>query len=50
MDAISGMSFLTHSEAIRSGVIDLRDVVFYVSLIAIAMFINVAIVDIKKAA
>ncbi len=50
VDAISGMSFLTHSEAIRSGVIDHRDVVFYVSLIAVALFINVAIVDLKKAA
>ena len=50
VDAISGMSFITHSEAIRSGVIDLRDVVFYFSLIAAALFINVAIVDIKKAA
>lgn len=49
VDAVAGMSILTHVEAIRAGVIDLRDVIFFVSLIAAALFINVAIVDLKKA-
>jgi ABC-2 type transport system permease protein len=50
VDGISGLSFLTHIEAIRTGVIDLRDVVFFVSTIAVSLFINVAIIDLKKAA
>ena len=50
VDGIAGLSFLTHVDAIRSGVIDLRDIVFFVSLIGVALFINVAIVDLKKAA
>ncbi len=48
VDAVVGMSFLTHFQAIRTGVIDLRDLMFFGSLIGIALFVNVAIVEIKK--
>ena len=50
VDAIAGMSFLTHFSAITKGVIDLRDVVFFGSLIGICMLANVVAVDIKKTA
>jgi len=48
VDAIAGMSFLTHFSAITKGVIDLRDVVFFGSLIGICLLANVVAVDIKK--
>lgn len=48
VDAIAGMSFLTHFSAITKGVIDLRDIVFFGSLIGICLFMNVILVDIKK--
>lgn len=47
--AISYLSFLTHFEAIVKGVIDLRDVVFYVSFVACWLFANVILVEMKKA-
>lgn len=50
VDAIGSLSFLTHFVAITGGVIDLRDVIFFASVIALSLFINVALVDIKKAA
>lgn len=50
IDGVAGLSFLTHIDAIRAGVIDLRDVVFFISTIAVSLFINVAIIDLKKAA
>ena len=48
IDAISSFSFLTHFSAITAGVIDLRDVVFFFSLIALFLAANVVIVDLKK--
>jgi ABC-2 type transport system permease protein len=50
VDAIASLSFLTHFVAITGGVIDLRDFIFFASVIALSLFINVALVDIKKAA
>ncbi len=46
--AISSFSFLTHFTAISRGVIDLRDVVFFFSLIALFLTANVVVVDLKK--
>jgi ABC-2 type transport system permease protein len=48
VDAVASFSFLTHFAAITSGVIDLRDVVFFVSLIALFLTANVVIIDLKK--
>ncbi len=48
IDAISSFSFLTHFNAITQGVIDLRDVVFFGSLIALFLAANVVIVDLAK--
>ncbi len=49
-EAISSMSFLTHYERITRGVIDLPSVVFFVSMIAFALFANAIAVEQKKAA
>jgi gliding motility-associated transport system permease protein len=48
VDAVAGMSFLTHFSAITKGVIDARDIVFFGSLIALCLLANVVAVDIKK--
>jgi len=50
VDVVSDMSFLTHFNAITSGVIDLRDVIFFGSLMAVCLFINVLLVDGRKGA
>jgi ABC-2 type transport system permease protein len=49
-EAISSMSFLTHYERITRGVVDLPSVVFFVSIIAFALFANAIAVEQKKAA
>jgi ABC-2 type transport system permease protein len=48
-DTIASLSFMTHWEAITKGVIDLRDVLFFASLIGMAMFANAIVLDLKKA-
>ncbi|MDP6833225.1 MAG: ABC transporter permease subunit [Alphaproteobacteria bacterium] len=49
LDAIASFSFLTHFNAIQNGVIDLRDLIYFVSLILFWLFANLLIVDLKKA-
>ncbi len=48
IDAISSFSFVTHFTSIAAGVVDFRDLVFFFSLIALALGANVVIVDLKK--
>ena len=48
VDTIASMSFLTHFKAITKGVIDLRDLGFFSSLIVVFLFANVLAVDSKK--
>ncbi len=49
VSAISSFSFLTHFDAISKGVIDLRDIIYFVSLIAFWLFINTVLIEYKKA-
>ena len=49
VEAIASFSFLTHFNAISRGVIDLADLVFFASLIALFLFANAAVVDARKA-
>jgi ABC-2 type transport system permease protein len=49
VNAISSFSFLTHFASIMNGVIDLRDLIYFGSLIGLALFINVIVVDQKRA-
>jgi ABC-2 type transport system permease protein len=49
VEAVAGLSFLTHYNAIMRGVIDLRDLIYFVSLVAAFLFANAAIVEMKKA-
>jgi len=50
IDVVSGMSFLTHFVSITAGVIDFRDIVFFGSLVAVCLFVNVLLVDSRKGA
>ncbi len=49
VSAIASFSVLSHFEAIMNGVIDLRDVVFFLSLIALWLFANAVVVDLNRA-
>lgn len=49
VSAISYLSFLTHFEAVTKGVIDVRDVIFFLSFIACWLIANVILVEMKKA-
>jgi ABC-2 type transport system permease protein len=48
VNTISSFSFLTHFQAITSGVIDLRDLMFFASLITLFLAVNVVLIDLKK--
>jgi ABC-2 type transport system permease protein len=48
IDTIAGLSVLTTFDGIARGVIDLRDLVMFGSLIAIALLINVTLVELNK--
>lgn len=49
LEAVRSFSFLSHFEAIQNGVVDVRDLVFFVSLIALWLFANATVLEIKKA-
>jgi ABC-2 type transport system permease protein len=50
VDGVASLSFLTHFDSISKGVIDLRDIVYFVLLIATALYANVIMLSIKQAA
>ena len=49
IDAIASFSFLTHFEAIRKGVIDLRDLIYFGVLIVFWLYATVVTIEAKKA-
>lgn len=49
VDAIAGLSFLTHFTAISKGVIDLRDLLYFVLMIGAWLYASTIVIDIKKA-
>ncbi len=49
VEVISSFSFLTHFSAISRGVIDVRDLIYFVSLIALFLFANAILIELKKA-
>ncbi len=49
VEIIAAFSFLTHFNQIIKGVIDARDIVFYLAVIAVWLFATVVVVDLKKA-
>ncbi|MEK6701255.1 MAG: ABC transporter permease subunit [Planctomycetota bacterium] len=49
VDAIAGFSFLTHFQSISKGVLEIRDLVFFVSLIVAFVAATGVILEMKKA-
>ena len=49
VDAASGLSFLTHFQAITRGVLDLRDVLYFLLAIAAWLAATVMVIEIRKA-
>ena len=49
IDAIASFSFLTHFTSIKKGVIDIRDVIYFAALITFWLYVNVVIIENKKA-
>ena len=49
IEAISSLSFLTHFASIQRGVLDLGDVVYFLSVIVLFLFANTVLIELKKA-
>ncbi len=49
VDAVASLSFLTHFSSITKGVIDLRDLLYFGSLIAVSLAATAIVLDMKKA-
>jgi ABC-2 type transport system permease protein len=49
VDSVAELSFLTHFNAISKGVLDLRDVLYFVFVIAAWLYATVIVLDLKKA-
>jgi len=49
VDAVSGLSFLTHFTSIGKGVIELRDVIYFALTIAFWLYASAVVIDLKKA-
>lgn len=49
VEAVSSFSFLSHFSAVSKGVIEFRDFVFFISLIAYWLFANAGVIELKKA-
>jgi ABC-2 type transport system permease protein len=50
VDFVAGLSFLSHFSAITKGLVDLRDIVFFASMILFWLFATVVALDAKRAA
>ena len=49
MDAVGSLSFQKHFDSISKGVIDIRDLLYFVSLAAAWLAANAIVLDMKKA-
>jgi ABC-2 type transport system permease protein len=49
VDAIAGLSFLSHFNGISRGVIDLRDLIYFLLTIGFWLYANAIVIDLKKA-
>ncbi len=48
-DAIASLSFLTHFDSIKKGVIDFRDLFYFAAMICIWLYANIVIIQARKA-
>jgi ABC-2 type transport system permease protein len=49
VDTVASFSFISHFTSVMRGVLDIKDMVYFLSLIAFFLFANTAIVELKKA-
>ena len=49
-DFVQSLSFLTHYDAVIRGLIDVRDLIFFLSVMGIFLFANIIMVDLKREA
>jgi ABC-2 type transport system permease protein len=49
IDAVASLSFLTHFGSIAKGVIDIRDLLYFATLIAVWLMATAIVLDLKKA-
>ena len=49
VDAIAALSFLTHVDAISKGVLDVRDILYFLVFMASWLFASAIVIEIKKA-
>jgi ABC-2 type transport system permease protein len=49
INTVAGLSFVANFDAISKGVLDLVNLIYFVSVMALFLFINVIIVNIMKA-
>jgi ABC-2 type transport system permease protein len=50
VDAVRSMSFLEHFQRITEGVLEFPSIVFFVSLIVFCLWLNIRVIEVKKAA
>lgn len=48
VDLVASFSFLNHFDQIKKGVIDLRDLIFFVSVMGVFLFATTLVLDLKK--
>lgn len=48
VDLVASLSFLTHFQAISKGVLDLRDLVYFIAMIAAWLYASAVVIDMKK--
>ncbi len=49
VDAVAGLSFMTHFSAISKGVLDIRDILFFLLNIVFWLMASAVVIDLKKA-
>jgi ABC-2 type transport system permease protein len=49
VDVISGFSFMPHFQSMERGVLDLRDIIYYISVIFFMLFSNGVVLQNRKA-
>jgi len=48
LDAVASLSIFTHFQAISRGVIDIRDMVYFVAMVAAWLYASIVIIELKK--
>jgi len=50
LDLIASLSFLTHFEALARGVVDIRDLLYFILVIAVWLLATTQVLTVKKSA